>query len=78
MMRLASPERASMPGRDRLAPPSDARAGQPLLLVDPDASSRGRMQRTLASNGFAVTCAATADATLAAAARFSHAVIELR
>ena len=58
----------------------EARPGQPLLLVDADASSRGRMHRILVGNGFAVTCTSTTDAALAAAAmtRFSHAVIELR
>jgi two-component system response regulator RegA len=77
MIRLVASE---MRPRELLASVSDPGPGQPLLLVDPDASSRGRMYRVLTGNGFAVTCAATAEAALAAAAaaRFGHAVVELR
>ena len=61
-------------------PASDEQPWQPLLLADPDASSRVRLHRLLITNGFAVTSVATAGEALVAAAPggFTHAVIELR
>ena len=80
-MRLAPTDRESLRAHELLASGAVSRRGaKQLLLVDPDASSRARLNRILAANGFTVTCAASADAALAAAAtkRFDHAVIELR
>lgn len=80
MMRLLPAERERPRAHERFAQAVDAPAGPTLLLVDPDASSRGRLHRLLCSNGFTVSCAATADAARAAAAttRFANAVVELR
>ena len=79
-MRIEPASRGDPRPHDLLAVDAPSQASQALLVVDPDASSRGRLFRTLSTNGFAVTCAATADAALAAAAttKFAHAVIELR
>ena len=68
MIRLAPTDRESLRAHELLASGAVPGAGQALLLVDPDASSRARLNRILAAKGFAVTCAASADAALAAAA----------
>ena len=58
----------------------ETRHEQRLLLVEPDAAPRARLQRGLAAHGIAVTAVGTAEAAMAAAAsvRFTHALVEVR
>ena len=80
MMRLATSLAAGSVRAQPTAAPDEGPAEPALLLVEPDAAARGRLQRCLAAHGFAVNAVATAHAAMAACAtaRFTHALIEVR